>query len=409
MSAISDSPQPAARPPKILIITFTFAPSKNGVAEAAGLMVMGYAERGYDVVVVTGKDPDRTNYQPHPNIRIEDFVIDDPWKSNDAFSGEVARMQHLLLKEKPDVLLCHCWEIWSTAIAEEVFHQLNAKKVLISHGYSTLWRPRRKFPWGLNGLIRGLIKVARLPRTIRLYDRVVFLCARQDLDRYLDHTMAGLIRYAGIRIIPNGTDLNPARSDPHDFRAKYHPGSGILVLYVSNYTPGKNQALALRAFRKARLDGATLVFIGGSHNDYSASLKTLDEELKTSYPEGNVVFLEKLDRPTTLAAYAACDVFLFTSISESGPIVILEAMSAGKPFITTDVGIVRELPGGIISNKEEGLAKALNSLSKDQTKRKSLGKAGRQAVVERYSREMVWKVQDDLIHELLTPNVKPSS
>ena len=386
---------------KILITTFTFPPNKDGVAQAAWSMAVGLADRGFEVVIATGHLPERTDFLPHPRVRVEQFDIASDWKITSRSHDEVERMQRFIVDEDPAVILCHCWEIWSTAIAQNVFGRVYAKKILVSHGYSSLWRPHRKFPWGLGVLIRSLIQVAKLPQVFNLYDRVIFLNKRRDWNRFLDHNLAILSRYSGIRIIPNGTDAEPARSSTDEFRLACNAADQCLVLCVSNYLPGKNQALALNIFKKARLADATLVFIGSSFNDYSATLMALNEKLRRDYPEGRVIFLQQLDRMTTMAAYAACDIFLFTSKSEVAPFVILEAMAAGKPFVSTDVGCVRELPGGIIANGEENLITALACLRNDKAKRQALGAVGRQAVLDQYSREKVLDAQERMIRELL--------
>ena len=47
---------------------------------------------------------------------------------------------------------------------------------------------------------------------------------------------------------------------------------------------------------------------------------------------------------TTLALYySACDIFIFSSLAENFPLVILEAMSCGKPVIAFRVGGIPEL------------------------------------------------------------------
>jgi len=386
---------------KILITAFTFSPNKDGVAEAAGAMARGFAARDYEVVVVTGQLAARQDVQPHPRLRVAQFDVDWDWRVAGRSREEATRMQQFILDEAPDLVICHCWEIWSTAVTENIFARLRAKKILVSHGYSNLWRPHRKFPWGLGVLLRSLRQVAKLPRTFKLYDRIVFLSQRSDWRRFLDYKLARLARYNGIRIIPNGTDADPERSSCAEFRQGCDATDRFLVLCVANYLPGKNQALTLTVFRKARLSDATLVFIGSAYNEYSASLMALDEKLRADYPEGRVVFLQQLDRRDTMAAYAACDLFLFTSKSEVAPIVILEAMAAGKPFLSTHVGCVSEFPGGVVVNGQAKLTATLVALRNNPVRCHALGAAGRRAVLEEFSKEKTQAAQEQMIRELL--------
>jgi glycosyltransferase involved in cell wall biosynthesis len=252
----------------------------------------------------------------------------------------------------------------------------------------------------LGVLSRSLPLILGLPKTLRRYDRVTFLSAKRDWNRFFDHWVAQLTGYEGIRVIPNGTDPSPTRGSVEDFRSKYGLGQGLNLLCVANYGPRKNQELAIRAFRKARLKDSTLVLIGSEFNDYVRKIKLIDEQLQTDYPEGRVVFIEKLDRLSTMASYAACDVFLLAATAETQPISLLEAMAAGMAFISTDTGCVSEMPGGVIANSEDELAAAIVSLE-DDTKRNALGAEGRQAVLDYFSKEKVLDAQERMIRELL--------
>ena len=51
----------------------------------------------------------------------------------------------------------------------------------------------------------------------------------------------------------------------------------------------------------------------------------------------NLFFI--IDEPSFLKSG---DIFVYTSISESGPMAVWEAMAMGKPIVTTDVGSVSQ-------------------------------------------------------------------
>lgn len=391
---------------KILITTFTFPPNMDGVAQAAAAMAHGLAKRGHDVVVATGYLPARQDFQPHPGLRVKQFDIN----PNENALLDAASMRQFILDEHPDVIICHCWETCDTVLAESVFDKLPAKKILVSHGYMThLWQPNPRPPFGLGVFVRSLPKVFGLPWKLRRYDRVVFLSEKHDWNRFFDHRIAMLSGYRGSRVIPNGTETDPACGSAEQFRKARIHNTGLVVCCVANYVRLKNQSLAVRAFRKARLKGATLILIGSEFNAYSREVQLLDEQLQSSYPDGTVLFLEKLDRPTTLAAYAACDVFLLTSKTEAQPIVLLEAMAAGKPFISTNVGCASELPGGIVAHGERALIAALVTLQNDEVTRLTLGATGRQAVLKTFSKEKVLYAQERMILELCTESPAQSN
>ena len=61
-----------------------------------------------------------------------------------------------------------------------------------------------------------------------------------------------------------------------------------------------------------------------------------------------------LSRLELISAYKQADIFVMPSDIEAAPLVILEAMAAGLPWVSFDVGNVKELAGGlVVKNKSE--------------------------------------------------------
>jgi len=87
------------------------------------------------------------------------------------------------------------------------------------------------------------------------------------------------------------------------------------------------------------------------------------------------------------------DVVAGSSLREGLPLSILEAMAAGLPVVTTDVGgnreaVINGTTGLLVpAGDPTALAEALESLWKDGGKRNSMGIAGRQRVEEYFSAE----------------------
>ena len=109
--------------------------------------------------------------------------------------------------------------------------------------------------------------------------------------------------------------------------------------------------------------------------------------------------------------WAAADAALLTSVNEGTPTALIEAMAAGKPFVSTQVGGVVDLavppleecsvPGllqarnGFLGTADSAtILQGLERLSCDDALARSMGDVGRQFVLslytqERLSREMV--------------------
>jgi len=384
---------------RLLILAATYEPFKDGVAEAARVMAVGLAARGYQVTVGTGYHPERSPDLPGANPTVKQFRVTGSASWCEGYQGEVDIFREFVAGFAGDFIICHCWQIWSTDLAVPEFGRTPARKILASQGFTAqLIHWHRRFPWGLGQWIGWVPYTIRLPFFLKKFTHVVFVSQHTDQHRFFDHWLARLIGHPGVAIIPNSVDPEKFKQPLSDFRKEYAIGPGLMFLCVANYTTRKNQALAVRAFRQAQIRGATLVFIGSEFNPYQAFVRNLDLELAQSYPSGHVRFLERINRELTLAAFNACDVFVLTATEETQPFVLLEAMACGKPFISTESsGCIRELAGGVVVNSEQEISAQMKWLSENPAVRRTLGKAGREAVDASYTCERVVTAFEELL------------
>ena len=120
----------------ILILTPTYDPSKDGVAEAAKVTARGLASRGFRVTVATGYLPDRGAQAADANPVVKQFRVGGTSNLRAGIHGDVAAYQEFIANFPGDFILCHSWEAWTTDLAAPVFSKTPAKKVLASHGFS---------------------------------------------------------------------------------------------------------------------------------------------------------------------------------------------------------------------------------------------------------------------------------
>ncbi|MBI4068142.1 glycosyltransferase [Candidatus Kaiserbacteria bacterium] len=121
------------------------------------------------------------------------------------------------------------------------------------------------------------------------------------------------------------------------------------LLVVSRLESEKNVGLAIRAFARSAPSDTCLIIVGsGSEN---ASLKHFAKRL-------NVAERVFFDADAEAASYFKfADLVLVPSKYEGYGLVIVEALAAGKPVLSTDVGVARE--AGAIVTTEEKFADAL--------------------------------------------------
>jgi glycosyltransferase involved in cell wall biosynthesis len=243
---------------------------------------------------------------------------------------------------------------------------------------------------------------------MRTFDHIVFLSKRVDRARFFDHWL--LRRFGGPdwSVIPNGTWPERFAKCQLDFRLQHSLADKFVILNVGVYAATKGQETSLRVFSESGIVGAALVFIGNELNGYSEHLKVLAARL----PLGNdssVLFLERLDREHIRAAYRAADLFMLTSKGETQPLVLLDAMACGLPFLATDLGCVSELPGGVTVTHPGALVETLRELRDDSARLATLGQLGLAAAHSTYHWPDVVAAYDRLIRTITRGKPRPNA
>jgi glycosyltransferase involved in cell wall biosynthesis len=171
---------------------------------------------------------------------------------------------------------------------------------------------------------------------------------------------------------------------------------------VARLSPEKGHTVLLRAFQKVinRHSQARLVIIG--EGEERERLQHLVADLSIG---SFVRFLGlRADVPEVLAT---CDLFTLPSIQEGLPIVILEALAAGKAVVASEVGaipdVIRHGATGMLvpPGNVDALADALCLLIEDEEARQLLGQSGRKLVREAYDFERTVGQYDDLYQRVL--------
>lgn len=380
---------------RVLVATFTYFPNIDGVAEAAGSMVKAFSGNGHDVYVATCS----TDRYPGDESRVSRFSICGSPVLFGGFRGETREYLDFIARLDPDVIVFHGWDTWPVEVAMGHLRTFRARSVLLSHGQSSHILNTGILPRGLWRWLRWLPRVWSLPFRIRRFDRVVFLSGKCDWGRFFDVSVARVTGARNVAIIPNGVPELPTGATGV-FRERHSIGPGTMFLCIANYSLRKNQGRALQAFAQADLADATLVFIGSELGSYGHRMVTLWQELLVAGARGRVLFLEGLQRSETLEALRDCDVKVLAADAETQPIVLLEAMAASKPFISTSTGCVEELKGGIIVENDAEMAKAMRRLAEGREEREQLGIEGRIDYEKHYNVDRTTQAWLQLLNEL---------
>ena len=217
-----------------------------------------------------------------------------------------------------------------------------------------------------------------------------------------------------ISLIPNGIatesfDQAAAQRDARRAGEGPHHTVGFLGRVVSI----KDVKTLLRAARLVcdRLPEAKFLIIGPTDEEpeYFAQCTELSSQLELH----NSVIFPGPQSP--LKAMPQMDVMVLTSVSEGLPFVVLEALAAGVPIVSTDVGACRELlqhredqpdaadACGLITEAGNAsqIASALVQLLTDHTMNHAMGEAGRRRVRLHYHEKQALGAYRDLYESLI--------
>ncbi len=182
--------------------------------------------------------------------------------------------------------------------------------------------------------------------------------------------------------------------------------SSIRFISIGRLIHWKGFHLGLRAFHRANLPN-TEYWIVGEGAELNR-LQTLAQDLGIS---DRVKFWGSLSRQKTLSLLKSCHVLVHPSLHDSGGMVCMEAMAAGRPVICLDLGgpaiqVTEKTGFKIKAQKPEqavsDLAEAMIQLVKDRQMSDKMGQAGKQQVSQNYS----WKTFGERLNQLYSEIVE---
>jgi L-malate glycosyltransferase len=353
-----------------------YEPQVGGSEAVVRRIATGLQDRGHDVLVATATHPDRR--PGSTSVPVREFAV----RGNLAhgLAGDVLGYQQFLRTTDRDVWLFYAAQIWSTDAALPLLAQMPCATAVVPCGYSGLHRPE------FADYFRAL------PSFLADADALLYMS-----DSYQDavHDEAAGLGHLR-RILPNGAGEDEFGGLAEARRPRRR---GITVLTVANHIPAKGHRDAIAAFRRVAGPDDRLVVVGEVHD--TDPRRTCWYRCKAvSLVDRRVVLARGLPREEVVALYGQADVFLLASEVECSPLVVIEAMAAGVPFVSTDAGNVRDWSdSGLVAGRED-LPSALRSLLTDPGLRDRLGSRGRDRWRSDHSWERLVPQYEELFTEL---------
>jgi glycosyltransferase involved in cell wall biosynthesis len=341
---------------KILITTEQFYPVQSGVSTAVTSVAKELAVFGHEVTVVTGTLDRKGN--EIENVKIVEFKISGGF--GNYYRGEISEYREFVKNFHCDVIINECVQNWSTDLLLDMLDDLEAKKILHSHGFSLLHMSTKNL-WAY---LKAKFYYRNLHNYLKRYDHIFLLHDQTVETPYLKKHGVKHFSY-----LPNGVDEGFVIPSLQKKNPTY-------LLSISNYFPLKNQEFLLESYYKASTKYPLMLIGSSSLKNYYKKLENLKHLFDKKYGYKEVVFLWGLQREKTEEYLENASLFLHSSKLEVFPMVIIESMAKGIPFLSTDVGNVAQLAGGMIVENKEDMAKKIDILLQDSVLRFNMALEG---------------------------------
>ncbi|MEM2057837.1 MAG: glycosyltransferase family 4 protein [Thermoproteota archaeon] len=363
---------------KIVMVNVYFYPDMVGGAEWYVYNISReLVKMGHEVHVFTGKYPEKKDVQ-HPEsidgIRIHRV----PLVFNITYRLKLWKnLEDEIIRENPDVVHTFDYAQWHSYAALKAASRLRVPSVLtVFDVHSMIPRPwYKQAPMRMLDWMTGKMVLCRADAVlVRAPNLVPFLLKMGVKKDRLIVTPSGIRTEA----------LEPV--DGSIFIQKYGITGRPIILYLGRLHPLKGLTHLFKAAPLVikEFPMAVFVLVGQGEESFKKELVKLAKELGF---ERNVVFTDPIyDFQEKMSAYASCDVFVLPSGYEGTSQAIFEAMSQGKPIVSTRRGgIPFQVEDGkeallVEYGDEKGLASSILRLLKDKETAREMGWRARRKV-----------------------------
>ena len=296
-----------------------FPPHIGGVGVHIHTLAKELVNQGHEVYVIT---------YPHKNIKDIDGIhvivtkgINIPGIRGLLFKRNAKNALKKLV-EREDIDIIHGHYLFPAGLAAvEIGNQYKIKTYVTAHG-SDMFEMYKKQTF-MRPTIKKVLKKAD----------VVFAVSNALKDEIIATGITGIANKT--RIYWNSVNINKFNDDDNDhFRNTIGVVDKPIVLFIGNIIKRKNVGSLINAKLYAKTD-YQLVIVGDG-----PLLKELKDRVKKENISGVTFTGARNDVENIIPS---CDLLVLPSFSESFGLVLIEALSCGKPVIGSDVGGIREI------------------------------------------------------------------
>ena len=356
---------------KILQLTEHYPPFLGGVENVIHEVSKRLVRDGFDVEIICERERGTTSHEVIDGVKVHRVFGFRLIKLKYDVGRIAPRMLLSAIKNDADIIHAHGYGYFPTWAS--MFS--NKLTVITTHSDPTakiypIWDLFRSIP-------------------IRRCDRVIALTEMEK-----NHLIRRGVKQENITIIPNGVKLPPIEAPNEDF-------SKTILCLARLDTAHKGQDILIKAMPKvlSKLPDVRLYIASGGKDE--AYLIRLVKKLDI---DERVEFKGFISESTKALYLKNCSLLCISPLTESFPLVYLEAMAYGLPIVTTRVGGIPEVVGDaaflVPPNDPSVLADALIQVLNDSALAEELREEGFRRV-KRFNWDEIVKKYEELYEGLL--------
>lgn len=367
----------------VLFVSENYFPYVSGVPVVVKYLAEGLVNRGHLVTIVT---------KSNGNIKKEEYLNDVRVIRFDLYEnflkipkGQVKEYRDFIINFQADATIIECTQCVTTDLLLPFLNQIKGRLYFHVHGISGLTSSRKMLAIKDNvrhtfgntyNYFRGLYYFHHtLKKAMPLFCATMCL---SEIDDGIDYLKC----YSRKNYILDNAADNMF-FEPELYTKEVLPKYAQLenecfMMSCANYSYIKNQLGIIDQYYQSESSRRmSLVCIGSQVNDYYRECIKHIDRLEKEYGHRDVILLHGVDRKDIPAIVNKATLYLVGSFWEQYSISIIESMSQGVPFVSTNVGNARILPGGVTIDGIEDMHKAIDHLLTDSNDYSHYSEAGR--------------------------------